>query len=97
MTTARQLIEKGRIEGIELGIEKGIEQGIERGIEQGIERGIEKGLDIGRRETLRLVLERRFGPLAEPSAYRLSHASAAEIERWLDRMLEASSVDDALS
>ena len=69
MTTARQLFEKGRIEGV----------------------------DIGRRETLRRVLERRFGPLAEPNASRLSHASAAEIDRWIDQMLDAPSVDDALS
>jgi len=66
-------------------------------IEKGMEKGIEKGLDAGRREILRRVLERRFGPLAEPNASRLSHASAAEIDRWIDQMLDAPSVDDALS
>ncbi|MEZ4466270.1 MAG: Rpn family recombination-promoting nuclease/putative transposase [bacterium] len=42
-------------------IEKGIEQGIEKGIEKGIEIGLVRGHEEGQRDTLRRLLEVRFG------------------------------------
>lgn len=46
---------------------------------------------------LRRLLERRFGPLSVQSIERLSHGSPTDVDRWIDRVLEAPSVDDVLA
>lgn len=42
---------------------------------------------------LRRLLERRFGPLPDQVLTRLQTAEIAELDRWLDRVLDADSVD----
>lgn len=80
--------------GIEQGIAKGIEQGIAKGIEQGIEKGIEKGIAQGEAVVLQRQLARRFGPLPTEVVAQIAAASAGELERWCDRVLDAASLDD---
>jgi hypothetical protein len=70
------------------------QQGFDKGVEKGIEKGIEKGVEKGQRTTLLRLLTRRFGTLPEPVAERVAGATPADIERWLDRILDATSLDD---
>ena len=76
-----QGIGQGIEQGIEQGIGQGIGQGIEQGIEQGIGQGIGQGIKQGLLESIREVLELRFGAgAAEPSATRLE-AIGGDVQR----------------
>jgi predicted transposase YdaD len=66
-------------------------------IEKGIEKGIERGIEKGQRATLLRQLGRRFGALPEPIAARVAAASVADLERWLDRVIDAASLDDVFA
>lgn len=54
----------------------------------------------GQQETLRKVLLRmlaqRFGDVPAPAAQRIAAAGMAELERWVDRVLVADSMDAVL-
>ena len=67
--------------------------GIEKGIEKGMEIGMEKGMLKGEQKTLRRQLERRFQTLPDWAIERIAHASEAELEQWLDNILDATSID----
>jgi predicted transposase/invertase (TIGR01784 family) len=66
----------------------------EQGLEQGLQQGEEKGFYLGELQTLQRLLTKRFGPLPEAMQVRLSTASREEIERWLDRVLDAQTLDE---
>ncbi|MFO1349684.1 MAG: hypothetical protein U1F68_02930 [Gammaproteobacteria bacterium] len=75
-----------------------IEQiGIEKGIQQGIEQGIEQGIQQGQQYTLRRLLARRFGPLPLDIEQRLAAASQAELKVWIERVLDAPSLEAVLA
>ncbi len=58
--------------------------------------GAWRGLIKGRADTLRGQLERRFGPLPQEVRARIDAASLAELDRWLDAVLDAASLDAVL-
>ena len=64
--------------------------GIERGIEKGIEQGIEKGEAL----VLQKLLTKRFGTLPRALVIAISAASATQIDVWVDRVLDAASLED---
>lgn len=66
-------------------------------IEQGREQGFEQGLERGVRATLIRLLTSRFGPPSDLVRDRIDRATSAELERWTDRVLTASSVEELLS
>lgn len=66
----------------------------EDGYARGVAKGIEKGIEKGQRALLSRTLERRFGSLTAAQRARIDVATAPEIERWVDRILVASSVDE---
>jgi predicted transposase YdaD len=74
--------------------------GVERGREEGIEKGIEKGREEGRKleaqRLLRTLLEQRFGPLTEPLSQAIDHATIEQLERWMKRMLDASTAEEVV-
>lgn len=88
-------MEQGLQEGI--GIEKGLKQGLEQGLERGLEQGREQGLQQGERLTLKRLLVKRFGPLPQPIEQRVANATRAELEGWLDQVLEAPSLEALFS
>ena len=69
----------------------------EEGIELGLEQGMRQGRIAGERAMLARQLRRRFGPLSADVAERLTNASAAELEAWADRVLDAKTIEDALA
>lgn len=64
--------------------------------QEGIQEGIEEGLVRGRSELLVKQLSLKFGPLSEQLVQRVLGASAHEAERWAERVLTASSIDEVL-
>ena len=78
------------------GLERGIEKRIEKGIEKGIEQGIEKGIIKGETLLLQRLLTKRFGPLPDHAAQQIESATVGQIDVWIDRVLDAQSLDDVL-
>jgi hypothetical protein len=67
--------------------------------DRGRQMGLEKGREEGRaamRLVLKKLLVRRFGELAAVAAARIDQAGEAEIERWIDGVLVADSVEALL-
>jgi hypothetical protein len=60
-------------------------------------RGRKEGRKEGEGKALLRLLERRFGVLPESVTARVAQASTRDIERWLDRVLDAASLDDVLA
>jgi flagellar biosynthesis/type III secretory pathway protein FliH len=90
-------VEKGIEKGILQGIEKGIEQGIEKGIEKGIQQGIAKGIEKGEALALQKFLTKRFGTLPPEVVGQISVASVQQIDTWMDRVLDAESLDSVFA
>ncbi len=74
-----------------------VDQAYENGKREGLERGLERGLEQGRTEALRVTLVRqldaRFGPLPEGPTRRIASASLDELDRWVERVITAASLD----
>ena len=51
-TALRELVEDGRLEGLEQGLERGRSEGLEQGRSEGLEQGRSEGLEQGRSEGL---------------------------------------------
>ncbi len=95
-----QGLEQGEARGLERGEARGLErgkaEGLERGKAEGLERGKAEGLERGKAEGLTRLLERRFGPLPATARDRLAAAGPGELDSWLDRVLDADSLDAVL-
>ena len=69
----------------------------EEGMRQGIEQGMRRGRVDGERAVLRRQLRRRFGSLSPEVAERVGEASAADIETWADKVLDADTLDEVFN
>ena len=56
-----------------------------------------EGETKGRAETLLKLLRLRFASVPDSAAERVTHADAATLDRWVERVLTAGSVDDVLA
>lgn len=70
---------------------------IQRGMQQGLEQGRLEGKIEGKTEkavtTLERLLVKRFGPLDEVTCKHLDIATLEQLDHWIDRILDASTVD----
>ncbi len=66
---------------------------LEQGKAEGLEQGKAEGLAEGRAATLIRLLERRFGSLPREAASRIAAADLEELDTWLDRVLDAATLD----
>ena len=57
------------------------------------EEGREQGLEQGQRTLLLKQLTLKFGPPSEETRVRVEHATAADLERWAERILTASRIE----
>ena len=64
--------------------------------ERGLRLAHKEGKVEGERTVLRRLLSRKFGELPESVRDRLERASAEELERWSEQLLNASSLEEAL-
>ena len=60
------------------------------------QRGIEKGLLKGEALALQRLLVKRFGPLSEHAAQQIESETSEQINLWIDRVLDARSLNDVL-
>ena len=67
---------------------------IQDAIQQGLEQGLEQGLTAGRAAMLTRLLTRTFGGITPEHQARIAQASPDLLERWFDRALAATSLDD---
>jgi len=63
------------------------------GLEKGLQQGRQEGRQEGEARTLLRLLERRFGPVSELMRARVSAADLASLDQWLDRVLDAPTLD----
>ncbi len=61
---------------------------------QGVQKGRQEGRQEGEAFALQHLLARRFGAIPPEMVARIAGAPREEIERWLDRVLDARSLDD---
>ena len=71
-----------------------VREGEARGRAEGEARGRTEGKAEGKAETLLRLLRRRFGPVPGSARARVAVGSAAEIDVWLDALLDAQSLTE---
>lgn len=69
----------------------------EKLVQQGIEKGIERGVEKGQREMLVRLLGQRFGILPAAVTARVNAAGSAELARWAERILDATTLDEVFA
>jgi hypothetical protein len=63
-------------------------------IRKGIEQGSTQWMEDGERQILRLLIEKRFGPLPAWTAERLTNCAAQTLQVLAVRLLDAGSLDE---
>jgi hypothetical protein len=63
---------------------------------RGRDEGQAAGRADGQRDVLRRQLQKRFGALSDATMAKLASASIAQLDVWLDRVLDATTVDEVL-
>lgn len=76
---------------------KWLEQGRAKGRLEGKAEGRAEGRAEAKAETLLRQLRRRFGPLPEAARDRILAADLATLDLWLDRVLDAASLEEVLA
>ena len=71
-----------------------IERHKAEGRAEGLAEGMEQGRVDGERAVLERLLRRRFGPLSPEIAARMGEASAADLETWAEKVLDADTPED---
>jgi hypothetical protein len=71
--------------------------GIEKGVQQGMAQGVQKGVKQGESKLLKKLLECKFGSLSVDLIEHINNASEADLERWAEAVLIASSLDEVFS
>ena len=72
-------------------------EGMKEGLQQGVRQGCQEGRQEGEAFALQRLLAKRFGAVPPEMALRIATASREEIEIWLDRVLDASSLEDVFA
>jgi flagellar biosynthesis/type III secretory pathway protein FliH len=78
------------------GLQEGRQKGLQEGLEEGERKGERKGEREGERKLLRLIIERRFGPMPGWAEERLASRSTTEMEDLSVRVQDAPSIEDLL-
>jgi uncharacterized protein YaiL (DUF2058 family) len=59
----------------------------------GIDKGMQAGMQAGEAIALQKLLTKRFGVIPADILNKITTASAVQIDAWLDRVLDAPSLD----
>jgi hypothetical protein len=92
MSMAEKLIAEGEAKGL-----SAAQKLIADGEAKGRVEGRVEGRAEGRAETLLKLLRLRFATVSEAASERVMHADIATLDRWVERVLTATSVDDVLA
>ena len=74
-------------------IEKGMQAGMQAGIQTGRQEGMQMGRHEGEALALQKLLTKRFGVIPAETIGKITTASTAQIDAWLDLVLDAPSLD----
>ena len=66
-------------------------------LDEGKKLGIDEGVARGRRQSIARLPELRFGSLTEGTKQRLDRADLETLDRWLDRVLTSTSVNEVFA
>ena len=73
-------------------------EGMEKGLAKGMEKGLAKGREEGERAALAAVVlvqaRLRFRDVPAEAVARIEAAPKPELERWIERILTAETLDD---
>jgi predicted transposase/invertase (TIGR01784 family) len=86
----------GNLLEMKMSLEQRFEQWKQEYQRKGLEEGRQQGLQQGEAAVLRKLLIRRFGPLPPEVQARIDAASAGQIDVWVDRVLDADSLEEVL-
>lgn len=89
-------MEEWKQEGLRQGKQEGLRQGIEQGIEQGIQEGRQEGRQQGEVLILKKLVQLKFGELPSWAEIKIVTADTEQLERWAERILNASSLNELL-
>ena len=73
--------------------EVGIAKGMQTGMQIGRQEGRQEGIQTGEASALQKLLTKRFGVLPTETIGKITTASTAQIDAWLDLVLDAPSID----
>ena len=74
-----------------------IRSGIQQGLEQGKKEGKKEGMAEGEQRLLRLVIEKRFGPIPAWATHKLATLTIPEIETLCQRIFDAPTLEALLA
>ena len=74
--------------------QEGRQEGRLEGIQEGRLEGEKLGLERGRIETLMRLINIKFGKIESQIEDKIKSASAADLDKWLERIISASTIDD---
>ena len=89
-STYDKLVNQGRSEGHAQGLAEGRTEGRTEGLAEGRAEGVTAGRVLGALDFVRL----RFGHVPEAVAARIRAADDAGLATWMQRIVDASSIDD---
>ena len=69
------------------------QQGLQEGLQQGRQEGRQEGQQQGLQESFMRLLSKRFGPVPNDVAQRVTIAPPEQITRWFDQAIDAPSLD----
>jgi hypothetical protein len=62
-----------------------------------MQQGILQGIELGESRVLERLLSKRFGSLPEEYSQRLKNATTEQLERWAERILDASTLSEVFA
>ena len=65
-------------------------------LERGEKRGVKRGVKRGELKSLLRLIEAKFGTPTPEQQRRIESANIPQLDRWLDRILTASTLDELL-
>jgi predicted transposase/invertase (TIGR01784 family) len=71
-------------------------EGREQGLDEGVRKGRQEGQTLAKTTTLTRLLTRRFGSPPDWALEQIARASTEQLDTWLDRILDAHSLQDVL-
>lgn len=66
----------------------------QKGMQAGMQAGLQAGIEQGEALVLQKLLTKRFGALPADLSAQIGAATAAQIDVWVDRVLDAQSLDE---